>query len=86
MVLNLLDVEKLNKKFDTVICLDVIEHIKKDTLAIKKLLEVLDPGRRLIISVPVFKFLYGLRDRESGHFRRYEKREFLRKLERAPVD
>jgi 2-polyprenyl-3-methyl-5-hydroxy-6-metoxy-1,4-benzoquinol methylase len=85
-ILDLLDIKKLNKKFDTIICLDVIEHMENDDLAIKKMSEVLEPRGRLIISVPAFKFLYGLRDKELGHFRRYEREEIRRKLLCASLD
>lgn len=79
--LDLCDNETLKKEyFDTIICLDVIEHIDKDVLALQNLTSALKPGGILIISVPALNFLYSNRDKEIGHFRRYSKPEFQNKL------
>jgi len=68
------NLKKLGKnKFDNVICLDVIEHIRDDFGAVKNFYYILKPGGRLILNVPAFSFLYGKRDKSMGHLRRYSK-------------
>jgi 2-polyprenyl-3-methyl-5-hydroxy-6-metoxy-1,4-benzoquinol methylase len=43
---------KEKQKYDLVICIDVLEHIKNDNLAIKNIRESLKPGGTLILHVP----------------------------------
>lgn len=66
--------------FDTIISLDVIEHVERDDIILQKFFELLHSGGTLIISVPAVKSLYGERDKNVGHFRRYDKRDILEKL------
>ena len=47
---------------------------------IKKLHDHFDTKGQLIIVVPAFKFLYGKRDKSSGHYKRYSKKELVGKL------
>lgn len=69
-----------NKKFDSVLCLDVIEHIENDISALKSIIPLLSPNGILILSVPAIKRLYGKRDKHIGHYRRYSKKELKNKL------
>ncbi len=69
--------------FDSVVCLNVLEHIENDLFALEQMREVLTPGGKLSLLVPSHQFLYGEFDRAVGHFRRYEKRELKEKLERV---
>lgn len=62
-----------DKKFDTVICLDVLEHIQNDKLAFKQLLRLVKKNGRLIILVPAFMQFWTNRDVKYGHHRRYTK-------------
>jgi len=64
---------------DTVVCLNVLEHIRDDRLALKHMHHVLVPGGRAIFLLPAFEALYGPIDANLGHFRRYSKRPW-RKL------
>lgn len=68
---NLLDLDE-NDKFDIIICLDVLEHIEDDYHAFGKLSSSLNKGAKIIISVPAMQSLYGKRDVELGHYRRYD--------------
>lgn len=61
-------------KFDTIIALNVIEHIKEDGLAVSNIRKMLKPGGQFIILVPAFMFLYNGFDKELGHFVRYTKK------------
>jgi 2-polyprenyl-3-methyl-5-hydroxy-6-metoxy-1,4-benzoquinol methylase len=76
-VLDLVEIESIDKRFDTIICLDVLEHVGDDSLAIRKLSTLLVSKGRLVVSVPTLEFLYGIRDRRLGHFRRYSKRRIV---------
>lgn len=62
-----------NKKFDSVVCLNVLEHIKNDTLALVNIYKLLKRGGHLILLVPSHLWLYGEIDKSIGHFRRYNK-------------
>jgi 2-polyprenyl-3-methyl-5-hydroxy-6-metoxy-1,4-benzoquinol methylase len=80
-VLDLRTAKVLGKnKFDTILCLDVLEHIRDDILAIENLYYLLKHDGYLVVSVPAMKFLYGIRDKKIGHFRRYSKDELIEKL------
>lgn len=72
------DIEKgkyfFDKKFDTVICLNVLEHIKDDKRALKNLYSLLKKGGKLVLLVPAHQFLYGGIDEAIGHYRRYQKK------------
>ena len=57
--------------FDTVLCLDVLEHVNQDNLLLANLKRVLKPGGRLIVTVPAYQFLWTYWDEMLGHKRRY---------------
>jgi SAM-dependent methyltransferase len=63
--------------FDTVICLNVIEHIKDDVTALRHMRSLLEVGGHAIILVPQGPNLYGSLDRVLGHYRRYTKEQFI---------
>ena len=62
----------IDTKFNTIIYLNVLEHIKNDILEINEALEKLNEGGHLIILVPAGNKLYGKFDKAIGHYRRYE--------------
>jgi SAM-dependent methyltransferase len=62
------------RRFDTVLCINVLEHIKDDAGAVVAMADVLVPGGALAILVPAHPALYGHYDAMDGHFRRYTKR------------
>ena len=59
--------------FDTVIALNVVEHIEDDTTAIANCRKLLKPGGTLVILVPAYQSLYNQLDKELYHYRRYTK-------------
>lgn len=69
--------------FDTITCLNVLEHIADDVSALATMRTLLMDGGRLILLVPAFGWLYGSMDAADGHFRRYSSRELQEKLARA---
>lgn len=70
-------------ELDTIITLDVLEHLQDDHAALVRYREVLQPGGRLLVKVPAHQFLYGTMDEASLHYRRYGKRELRDKLTAA---
>lgn len=62
----------IDKKFDTILYLHVLEHIEEDRKELKSAYEKLKKGGRLIIMVPKHQKLYSNLDKAVGHFRRYE--------------
>lgn len=73
--------KSMAERFDTVVCLNVLEHIEDDRFALGQMREALAPGGHLALLVPAHQWLYGEFDRAVGHHRRYEKRELTEKLE-----
>ena len=63
-------------KYDTIIYLDVLEHIRDDEKEILSAYKRLKKNGNLIISVPAFQYLYTDYDRKIGHYRRYDKKSF----------
>jgi len=59
------------QSFDTVVCLNVVEHVEDDIGALRNIRRVLNEGGRAIILVPWGPRLYGSLDEVLGHFRRY---------------
>jgi SAM-dependent methyltransferase len=64
---------------DSIIYVNVLEHIENDEAELKLVYDVLAPGGRCFIFVPAMPSLYGPFDKKIGHFRRYTKPELERK-------
>jgi 2-polyprenyl-3-methyl-5-hydroxy-6-metoxy-1,4-benzoquinol methylase len=77
------DFHSMEESVDTVICLNVLEHVEDDAGALKNILSSLMPGGRVILLVPEGMSVYGELDRVLGHYRRYSEPELRRKLEAA---
>lgn len=63
----------LDRKFDAILYLDVIEHIEADSKEIELASQHLKKDGVLIILVPAHQFLYTQFDKNIGHYRRYSK-------------
>jgi SAM-dependent methyltransferase len=68
---------------DTVICLNVLEHIEDDAAGLANISSALVPGGVAIVLVPQDPGLYGTLDEELGHYRRYSEAELRAKMEAA---
>ncbi len=62
------------RQFDTVICLNVIEHLDNDELAMKNIADLLQKKGTAIVLVPRGQRLFGSLDEVLGHRRRYSKK------------
>ena len=73
------------QRFDTVIALNILEHVRDDAKAVANMVNLLQPGGRLVILVPAMPVLYGSMDKAYGHFRRYSPRMLRALFCRQPV-
>jgi SAM-dependent methyltransferase len=71
------------QKFDVIVCLNVVEHIKNDDKAFLNLQKLLKPKGVLVLIVPSGMKLYGKIDQAIGHFRRYDKNKLQKQLYKA---
>ena len=71
---------------DTVICLNVLEHIKEDQKALSHMFDLLQPGGKCIILVPAFQQLYSKLDYYLEHYRRYNASALEEKMHGAGFD
>ena len=69
-----------DRHFDTVLCVNVLEHVREQEAGLRNMLGVLAPGGHLLLFVPAFKSLYTDLDRLAGHIRRYRVRQVCRLL------
>jgi SAM-dependent methyltransferase len=68
------------ERLDTVVCVNVLEHIQDDRGAVCQMAGLLRPGGHLVLLVPAHPSLYGTLDSLVGHFRRYQRRELVDKV------
>jgi len=71
------------ERLDTIICLNVLEHVREDELSLATMFQLLQPGGRLVLLVPSLPAIYGTLDRALGHFRRYTPAELRQKYAAA---
>jgi len=72
-----------SERYDSVVMLDVLEHVEDDVELLAGLRGRLAPRGRLIIKVPAIPALYNGMDRVVGHFRRYGRGGLEQVLRRA---
>lgn len=72
--------------FDTVVCLNVLEHVEQDVEALCTMSYLLQPGGRLLLLVPAYQWLYGTVDKSLKHFRRYSRTDLIEKLEQSNLE
>jgi 2-polyprenyl-3-methyl-5-hydroxy-6-metoxy-1,4-benzoquinol methylase len=78
--------ELASHRFDTVFCVNVLEHIEDDAAALALFTRVVQPGGHVLIWVPALPAAYGPLDAELGHHRRYTKRSLSQAFERANLE
>lgn len=59
--------------FDTVLYIDVLEHIQTDEEELARAAKLLNPGGHLVVMSPAHQFLFSKLDAAAGHVRRYTK-------------
>ena len=60
-----------SSRFDTILYIDVLEHIEDDRAEVARAAQLLAPRGALIVLSPAFQQLFSDFDRSVGHFRRY---------------
>jgi ubiquinone/menaquinone biosynthesis C-methylase UbiE len=66
-----------------IIATDILEHLDEDTIGIKEIYRTLKNEGKVMMTVPAFKFLWGVQDIAGVHKRRYSKNELLKKIEQV---
>ncbi len=77
------DFAGLNEKFDTVLMINVLEHVPDEQVALANIRSSLAAGGRAVILVPQHPALYGTLDRALDHRERYTRKSLQESLERA---
>jgi 2-polyprenyl-3-methyl-5-hydroxy-6-metoxy-1,4-benzoquinol methylase len=70
-------------ELDTILCVNVLEHVEDEEATLGGLAELLPTGGRLILQVPNYPLLFGSLDESYGHLRRYNESRLTDVLERA---
>jgi glycosyltransferase involved in cell wall biosynthesis len=72
--------ERWAGQFDTVVCLNVLEHVRDPLLALRNMRSALHPGGRLVLYVPQGPGLYSSLDKALQHRCRYRKEDLAEEL------
>jgi len=70
-----------SNSFDVVVCLDVLEHIKEDGVALSEIRRVLVENGTFLLSVPEDPRLWSAHDVAVNHYRRYSKISLISLIE-----
>jgi SAM-dependent methyltransferase len=70
-------------ELDTVVALNVVEHIADDVAALRSIATMLRPRGRVVVLVPALPSLFGSLDQELGHYRRYTRESLTRTISAA---
>jgi SAM-dependent methyltransferase len=70
-------------KYDSIVSVNVLEHIENHSNELKKYHELVRAGGHLCLFVPACPAIYAPIDKSFGHFRRYRREELRELLERA---
>ena len=77
------DLIKSEQAPDSIIYVNVMEHIADDEGELEVVRRTLSESGRVFIFVPALQWLFGAFDKRVGHVRRYSKSELEQKLHRA---
>jgi 2-polyprenyl-3-methyl-5-hydroxy-6-metoxy-1,4-benzoquinol methylase len=78
--------ELASHAFDTVYCVNVLEHIENDVAALEMFRDAIVANGRVLIFVPAVQVAYGPLDAELGHHRRYSKRSLTEAFAAAGLE
>jgi glycosyltransferase involved in cell wall biosynthesis/phospholipid N-methyltransferase len=77
------DFDTLTEQADTVVCLNVVEHVADDLGALQNIYRALQLRGKAIILVPQGQDIYGTMDEALGHYRRYSQAQLRDVMQRA---
>ncbi|HEX5110425.1 MAG TPA: class I SAM-dependent methyltransferase [Vicinamibacterales bacterium] len=63
-----------DEQFDSIIYVDVLEHIERDAAELAQSMRHVRPGGHLVVLAPAHQWLFTAFDARIGHFRRYTRR------------
>ena len=69
-----------SERFDTIVTMDVLEHLTDDRAALCEFYRVLKPGGRVFATVPAYPHPCSEHDLALMHFRRYRRPEMAERL------
>lgn len=75
-----------NNSADVIACFDVLEHLQNDGKALIKITTTLRKNGIFLFSVPAIPALFGPHDKAMGHYRRYQKKEIIKKFDAAGLE
>lgn len=70
---------------DTILCINVLEHISDDAAALALMEQIVRPTGMVCLLVPAHPRLYGAYDQLDGHFRRYTRRSLKAVIARTSL-
>lgn len=80
------NIEKLpENELDTIVMMDVLEHIKDDELFFNNIVKKLKPEGTLLITVPAAQFLFSEHDVIAMHHRRYNRKRLIKLLNHKDI-
>jgi SAM-dependent methyltransferase len=77
------DTRSAGERFDSILYVNVLEHIEDDAAELANAYEALESRGHLLVFVPALSWLYGDFDRRVGHFRRYTKKTLTALAQRS---
>ena len=77
------DFEELAGAVDSVVCLNVLEHVEDEMAGLRNIYTALRPGGQAIVLVPYGQEIFGSLDTVLGHLRRYSREELRQKMEQV---
>ena len=78
--MDLVNCQFSDNSFDVITCLNVLEHINNDELAIDQLYRITKPRGVIVLTVPTMPNLYDMHDEIYGHVRRYKLNDLEQKI------
>lgn len=84
--MDLAEAEVPERKFDCIVSLNVLEHIKDDKAAVGNITRLLKPGGILVLELPAGSSLYDVFDRQLRHYRRYDMDDLVNLLESCGLE
>lgn len=67
-----------SERFDTILYIDVLEHIENDLAELEMAASLLSNKGKIIVLSPSHNFLFSPFDKKIGHFRRYNKKNLTK--------
>lgn len=80
------DFDGIEGSVDSVVCLNVLEHVEDDRMGLANIRRALSPGGRAVVLVPEGMSVYGTLDEALGHCRRYSEAELRAKLAESGLE